>query len=199
MSVKDYKTIFDVNDYKKNSYEVALFISFLMNKKIGNKEIEELTGLKKSQVFSYKKVIKHNKVEELRTTPFRKVLKSCTDASGPKVEREVVNAIENLVLEQSPPKSKYEAPHVYNEWELSPGRSTRYHHDYCPCDLPTGPSGRGQNFVHIPEFEFSGSTFLRLEEITGYVRQINYLKRRVEKLEMENTALRVHSVKRTSV
>ena len=58
MSVQQYKNIFDANDYKKDSYEMAKFITFLMNRSIGNKEIEQLTGLKKSQVFSYKKVIK---------------------------------------------------------------------------------------------------------------------------------------------
>ena len=207
MSVQEYKSIFDANEYKSNSYEVAKFIRFLMNKSVGNKEIGELTGLKKSQVFSYKKVIKHNKTEELRTTAFRKVLKSCTDNSHcvPKLEEDLVKAIEDE--ERSSPRPKplrgtiayYAGPHYFRENELSPGKSTFYNNDFCPCGLPTGPTESGQKFVHIPEFEFSGRTFLRLEEIFEYQDEIMHLKKRVKQLEMENTALRSKQEKRTSV
>ena len=115
MTVQQYKDIFDANNFKRDSYEVALFITFLMNRSIGNKEMERLTGLKKSQVFSYKKVIKNNKTEELRTKPFRSVLKSCSE-SKPKVEEELVQAIEDEGSQSPPrPKSKYEAPHIFNE------------------------------------------------------------------------------------
>ena len=203
LSVQDYKNIFDANNYKSDSYEMALFITFLMNKNIGNKEMEDLTGLKKSQVFSYKKVIKHNKTEELRTTAFRNVLKSCSDTAKPKLEEEIINAIENLHLENNdrevrPRRSKYEAPHIFNEWELSPGRSTRYRHDFCPCGLETGPTEGGEKFVHIPEFGIATQTLLRLDEVFEYEQEIDNLKKRVKQLEMENTALRAKR-KRTSV
>ena len=201
MSVEEYKKHFDDNDYKSNSYEVALFITFLINKSIGNKEIEQLTGLKKSQVFSYKKVIKQNKTEELRTTAFRKVLKSCSDKVKPKIEEDLVQAIENLNINENPARtrSRYEAPHYFYDSELSPGRSTFHKNDFCPCGLDTGPTDRGQKFVHIPEFQFSARTYLRLDEIFEYEQEIMDLKKRVEQLEMENTALRTQRVKRTSV
>ena len=199
MSVQDYKDIFDANNYTKDNYEVALFITFLMNRSVRNKEMLELTGLKKSQVFSYKKVIKHNKVEELRTNPFRKVLKSCTETK-PKVEDDLVQAIEKLSVQSPPrPRSKYEAPHYFNAGELSPGKSTFYNNDFCPCGLPTGPSEGGKKFFHIPHLEISSRTFLRLDEVVSYEQEIYDLKKRVEELEMENTALRVRSIKRTSV
>ena len=204
MSVEEYKTHFDINGYKSNSYEVAKFITFLMNKSVGNKEIEQLTGLKKSQVFSYKKVIKHNKVEEIRTTAFRKVLKSCVENTvKPKVEKDLVQAIEDSVREASPPKKGtreyYEGPHYFYENELSPGKSTFHNNDFCPCGLETGPTDRGQKFAHIPEFEFASQTYLALDEIYEYKQEIRDLKKRVEQLEMENSALRTRTVKRTSV
>ena len=196
LSVQDYKDIFDANNYKKDSYEIALFITFLMNKSKSTKEMEELTGLKKSQVFSYKKVIKHNKTEELRTTPFRNVLKSCTETK-PKVEEELVQAIEKLNIEDRPRRSKYEAPHYFNQMELSPGSSTFYKNYICPCGLDTGPSEGGQNFVHIPHLEISTRTFLRLDEITDYEQRIRNLEKRerqlmkrVKELEEENGGLR---------
>ena len=229
LSVQEYKKIFDENDYKSNCYEMAKFITFLMNKSVVNKEIESLTDLKKSQVFSYKKVIKHNKTEELKSTAFRKVLKSCTDSVSathggtrqpekPKVEQDLVKAIESeatglwpLSISPSPPKSKgsrgyYERPHIFNEYELSPGKSTFYKNDFCPCGLPTGSAERFQEFVHIPEFEISTRTFLELEEVDNYEREIFYLKKerqllreRVQELMSENAKLRGTTVKRTSV
>ena len=199
ITVQDYKDIFDANNYKKDSYEVALFITFLMNKSVSNKEMEELTGLKKSQIFSYKKVIKFNKVEELKTTPFRKVLKSCTEGKdvGPRHDPILVSAIEESSTPPRP-RSKYEALHIFNEWETSPGRTTRYKHDFCPCGLPTGSTNGEKIFVHIPEFEISTQTILRLDEMYAYEKRIDELRKKVEKLEMENSALRVR-VKRTSV
>ena len=207
MSVQQYKNIFDENSYKSDSYEVAKFISFLINKSVGNKDIGELTGLKKSQVFSYKKVIKNNKVEELRTTAFRKVLKSCMEnkAVKPQIEKDLVQAIEEEGTASERPKPMkgtreyYEGPHYFDECELSPGRSTFYNNPFCPCGLPTGPTESGQNFVHIPEFNFFEQTYLRLNEIFEYQDEIMDLKKRVKQLEMENTALRSRQVKRTSV
>ena len=201
LSVQDYKDIFDANNYKADSYEVAKFITFLMNKSVGNKDMETLTGLKKSQVFSYKKVIKHNKTEELRTTPFRKVLKSCT-MEKPKVEEELVHAIEKLSVQEEelppPRKSKYEVPHIINEYELSPGKTTRYRHNFCPCGLGTMPTQGGEDNIHIPSLGISTATLLRLEEVSDYEQRIDELKKRqrqlearVKELEMENTVLRV--------
>ena len=205
LSVQDYKDIFDANNYKNDSYEMAKFITFLMNKSKSNKEIEELTGLKKSQVFSYKKVIKFNGTEELRTTAFRRVLKRCTEMR-PKVEKYIIQAIEGLALKDSvsprherPHRSGYEAPHYFNEMEHSPGKSTYYEYDFCPCGLNTGSTEGGEKFAHIPHLEIAKRTFLRLDEITAYEQQIKELKGRVEKLELENSALRSKSVKRTSV
>ena len=203
MSVEEYKRIYDENNFKGNPYEAAKFITFLMNKSVGNKEIEQLSGLKKSQVFSYKKVIKNNKVEELRTTAFRNVLKSCMENTKPKIEEDLVQAIEELNITPTKPlkgtREYYEGPHYFNENELSPDRSTFKRHDFCPCGLETGPTQRGQKFVHIPEFEIATQTYLELDEIMEYNREIRCLKKRVEELEMENAVLRSKSVKRTSV
>ena len=63
---------------------MARFIDFLTKKSKLIREIGELTGLKKSQIHCYKKIIKFNKTEDLRTTAFRKVLKSCNDSVSPR-------------------------------------------------------------------------------------------------------------------
>ena len=128
------------------------------------------------------------------------------------MEKDLVQAIESeatglwpLSISPSPPKplegtfAYYEAPHYFRESELSPGRSTFCDNDFCPCELPTNSAPRGGNFVHIPHLEIAKRTFLRLDEITAYEQQIKELKGRVEKLELENSALRSKSVKRTSV
>ena len=198
MSVQDYKDIFDANNYKTNSYEMALFITFLMNKSKSTKEMEELTELKKSQIFSYKKIIKLNRTEELKKTPFRIVLKDCTEVK-PKVEKDLVEAIEKLNIEERPRRSKYEAPHFFNDMELSPEKSTFHKNDFCPCGLETGSTSGGQKFVHIPHLHSSSRTFLRLDEITDYEQRIHELEQRVKQLEEENMVLKERSRKRMSV
>ena len=212
MTVEEYKRIYDANNYKGNGYEAAKFITFLMNKGIVNKEIEQFTGLKKSQVFSYKKVIKNNKVEELRTTAFRNVLKSCMENTKPKIEEDLVQAIESeaaglcpLSIASPPPmrplkgtRAYYEGPHYFEEFEMSSDRTTFYKNDFCPCGLGIGPTESGQKFVHIPEFKIETQTYLELDEVMEYNREIRCLKKRVEELEMENAALRMRT-KRTSV
>ena len=117
-----------------------------------------------------------------------------------------MQAIENLDVEERPRRlafgvrpraSKYEAPHYSNEMELSPGKSTFYKHDFCPCGLDTGSTSGGQKFVHIPHLEISTRTYLRLDEITDYEQRIDELEKRerellkrVEELEKENKGLK---------
>ena len=61
-----YKEYFEQNNFKGNNYETAKFIKFLMDKKTKGKEIEELTGIKHSQITSYKKIINSGKMEDLK-------------------------------------------------------------------------------------------------------------------------------------
>ena len=49
----EYKEYFIQNNFKGNNYETAKFIKFLMDKKTKGKEMEELTGIKHSQITSY--------------------------------------------------------------------------------------------------------------------------------------------------
>ena len=184
LSVQEYKQIFDDNNYKSDNYEVALFINFLMKKSKLVREIGELTGLKKSQIHSYKKIIKLNKTEELRTTPFRKVLKSCTEAK-PKVEEDLIEAIEKLGMEETPHRSKYEGAHFFNEMEYSPGKSSYRKNDFCPCEINSeGLCRTGQREVHtIPYPSFATNTFLRLTEITEHATHARDLEKKQRELE----------------
>ena len=194
MSVREYKQIFDDNNYKSDSYEMCLFISFLTKKSKPVREMEELTGLKKSQIHSYKKIIKFNKTEELKTTAFRKVLKSCTEAK-PKVEDDLVEAIEklNITDEATPYRSKYERAHFFREMEYSPGKSSYSKNDFCPCGMDTEPCRTGQNLAHIPHLNFNSPTFLRLVEISGYEERIYGLEKRIRQLEAENKDLKAEN------
>ena len=65
MSVSEYKEYFDKNNFQGDKYQTALFIKFLMDNKVKNTEIYELTKVKKSQITNYKK-IKDLKTETLR-------------------------------------------------------------------------------------------------------------------------------------
>ena len=124
LSVREYKQIFDDNNYKNNSYEMALFIKFLVKKKNSVKEMEKLTGLKKSQIHCYKKILKKNKTEELRTTPFRKVLKSCIKPKPE--EEELVYELEELSITDQGTNtlSRWERPHFFKEYDESSGGET---------------------------------------------------------------------------
>ena len=76
MAKKQYKEYFEQNNFKGNNYETAKFIKFLMEKKTRGKDIEELTGIKHSQITSYKKIINSGKIEDLKNMSMNKVFKS---------------------------------------------------------------------------------------------------------------------------
>ena len=181
LSVQEYKQILNENNYRSDNYEMALFISFLMKKSKLIREMEELTGLKKSQIHSYKKIIKQNKTEELIIHPFRKVLKDCTDQK-PKVEEELVNEIEKLSISEQR-RGPYEGAHFFSEMEFSPGKSSCHRNDFCPCEMETEPCGRGERQVHIPYLNFSTTTYLSLVEITEHATQVRNLEKRQRELE----------------
>ena len=82
MTKSEYKEYFEQNNFRGNNYETAKFIQFLMGKKTKGKEIEELTGIKHSQITSYKKIIKSGKMEELRNKSISKVFKSIESGDG---------------------------------------------------------------------------------------------------------------------
>ena len=50
-----------------------------MGKKSKGKEIEELTGIKHSQITSYKKIINSSKIEDLKEQSITEVFKSIED------------------------------------------------------------------------------------------------------------------------
>ena len=97
MTKCEYKEYFEQNNFKGNNYETAKFINFLMGKKTKGKEIEKLTGIKHSQITSYKKIIKSGKMEELRNKSISKVFKSIE--SSPKEDEEIIYGIEKLSLD----------------------------------------------------------------------------------------------------
>ena len=74
-SANEYKEYFEKNNLKGNNYETAKFIKFLTEKRTKGKEIEQLTGLKHSQITSYKKIIKSGEMENLKDKSINKVLK----------------------------------------------------------------------------------------------------------------------------
>ena len=193
LSVQEYKQIFDENNYRKNNYEVALFISFLMKKSKLIREIEELTGLKKSQIHSYKKIINSGKTDDLKSIPFRTVIKNCTANQEPKVEEDLVEAIEKLNLNPKPKRSTYGEAHFFEEFEFSSDRSSFRKNYFCPCGMDSAPTKRGQKHVHIPYLDFSTTTFLELKEITEHAEKLNDLGERVKQLEAENKDLRLQN------
>ena len=100
MSKDQYKEYFEQSNFKGNNYETAKFIKFLMGKKSRGKEIEELTGIKHSQITSYKKIINLGKIEELKNASTNKVFKSIgATKKCPKKIDEIISGIECLKLD----------------------------------------------------------------------------------------------------
>ena len=97
MTKSGYKEYFEQNNFKRNNYETAKFIQFLMREKTKGKEIEELTRIKHSQITSYKKIINSGKIEELKDKSISKVFKSIE--KSPKKDEEIIFGIENLKLD----------------------------------------------------------------------------------------------------
>ena len=92
MSKEGYKEYFEQNNFRGNNYETAKFIKFLMEKKSKGKEIEELTGIKHSQITSYKKIINSGKIEDLKNKSMTKVFKSIDT----KLNKRVISEFEKL-------------------------------------------------------------------------------------------------------
>ena len=97
MTKYEYKEYFEQNNFKGNNYKTAKFIQFLMGRKTKGKEIEELTGIKHSQITSYKKIINSGKMEELKNRSISKVLKSIE--SSPREYEKIIYGIENSKLD----------------------------------------------------------------------------------------------------
>ena len=190
VSVAEYKKYFDENNFSKDNYQIALFINFLTKKEKLIREIGELTGLKKSQIHCYKKIIKLGKINELKTTPFRKVLKSCTPEKGnnsqPQVEDDIVQQIEKLnISDEIVEPEIHPRAHYFNDTEYSPGKSSFRKKNYCPggVDIAVGNYMPGQRQVHIPDRDVSVFTFYRLREIIEHTDQVNYLRNKISELE----------------
>ena len=95
MSINDYKEYFEQNNFKGNNYETAKFIQFLMGKKTKGKEMETLTGIKHSQITSYKKIINSGKMEDLKNKSISKVFKSIET----KLDKKTQAAVTDLISE----------------------------------------------------------------------------------------------------
>ena len=101
LSIQEYKKLFDKNNFKKNNYQIALFLQFLMGKDVKVKNIEDLTGIEKSQIFSYKKIVKSNKIDELKTSSFRDVknlYRPKNSKDTPELEQDLISEIENMSI-----------------------------------------------------------------------------------------------------
>ena len=113
-SVREYKEYFDNNFFKGNKFQTALFINFLMGKKVKNNEIYTLTGVKRSQITNYKKIIKLNKIDELKRKTFREIFKDINghQSSGSeddnyvdetkhetKTQKDLISAIEDIDID----------------------------------------------------------------------------------------------------
>ena len=181
ISVEDYKQWFVENNFKTNNYQIAKIIDFLTRKEKLIREIGELTGLKKSQIHCYKKIIKSGKINELKRAAFRKVLKSCNEPA-PQVQDNLVRQIEDL-NDEGP--DIHPRAHYFNEIEHPLGKSSYRKKDFCDkCDCDVGGQGlSGQREVHIPDGDISVFTFLGLREIIGYTDEIDNLKNKISELE----------------
>ena len=184
ISVEDYKKWFVENNFKTNNYQIAKFIDFLTRKEKLIREIGELTGLKKSQIHYYKKIIKSGKINELKRAPFRKVLKNC-DEPAPKVEPNLVQQIEDLNTDDEVGPDIHHRAHYFSSSEYSPGKSTYIKKDVCDkCYCSIAPGGLpGQNQVHIPDIGVSVFTFYRLREIVEHHDELNFLRDKIFELE----------------
>ena len=128
MTKDQYKEYFEQNNFKGNNYETAKFIKFLMEKSTKGKEMEELTGMKHSQITSYKKIINSGKIEELRGKSVSKVFKSIEKPK--KLNNVLIRGIEKLNLGSSgeeEAESEYdsEEEEKIETWEESMERMSR--------------------------------------------------------------------------
>ena len=180
LTVDEYKKLYDENNYKKNNYQICLFINFLTNEGIIIKEIENLTGIKKSQIHNYKKIIKMEKINVLKTSTFRDVLKSCNETK-PTIDNEIVKEIEKVEEPDIHPRA-----HYFNEIEYSPGKSSYRKKDMCEkCGSFEVGGGHlpGQREVHIPDLGVMKHTIRRLQEIVEHEDHVNWLKNKITELE----------------
>ena len=112
------------------------------------------------------------KIDKLKTSPFRKVLKSCNDKSQQVQEIEKLNISDEIVKPDVHPRD-----HYFNETQYSPEKSTLRKREYCPCGVDTGGQGLpGQREVHISNRDVSVFTFYCLREIIEHRDQVNYLR-----------------------
>ena len=91
MTKEQYKEYFEQNNFKGNNHETAKFIKFLMDKRVKGQEMEELTGIKHSQITSYKKIIRSGKMDDLKNISLNKVFKSIG-----RLDESVISEIENI-------------------------------------------------------------------------------------------------------
>lgn len=206
LTVNEYKKLFDENNYKKNNFQIALFIKFLTEERVKIKEIENLTGIEKSQIHNYKKIIKMGRVNELKSSGFRDVIKNCTTKNiqtvsedpvppnaEPTLEDDLVQEIENVSNDDDEPYvSCPESPdihpraHYFNEIEYSPGRTSFRKKDMCDkCNILEvgGDHLPGQKEIHIPDLGISVHSFRRLTEIVEHESEVARLKEKISELE----------------
>ena len=117
MNVREYKEYFEQNNLRGNNYETAMFIKFLMKKKLKGKEMEEQTGIKHSQITSYKKIINSGKVEDLRNKSNNKVLKSIETKLDKKIISEFEKIPDKFMLGEDSDDELYDSDDEQIAWE----------------------------------------------------------------------------------
>ena len=195
-SVREYKQYFDQNFFKGNKCQTALFINFLMQKKVKNNEIYTLTGVKRSQITNYKKVMKEKKINELKTKTFREIFKDIKGGSGSEDESSVparddakprasykqedlISAIENIDLND------------YDDFDnMSVDEDFIQEMDALDevADRVNSNNRYNQNDEPVPErsVNIDGKSFssvLSLGMLRKYYEEIDYYEQRVKDLE----------------
>ena len=193
MSKNNYKDYFERNRLKGNIMKQQSFFLFLMGKKSKGKEIEELTGIKHSQITSYKRIIKSGKIEELKNHSISKVLKAITEnkKGTPKEDQKIIYGFENLKLDDlSDVKSENEFEDDENlRWEENLKRLVRRHSNDYTDELELW-IGDLENQVG----ELKGEIRKLKKELDKkkIVREDEKHKKRIEELQSENRDLLVY-------
>ena len=193
ISVSEYKEYFDKNNFQGDKYQTALFIEFLMDNKVKNNKIYDLTGVKKSQITNYKIIIKFKKIEDVKTETFRSIIKEIDEErkrlkeekveeqekdEEQKVEEDLdlmttiqdVDINDELFTPEETENAHYAKP------EYSPGRTS--------FKKPFGYSHNAPRGAQLVQRDHEAHyTFLSMNELIKYLDEIKFYEARISKLE----------------
>ena len=197
MSVSEYKEYFDKNNFQGDKYQTALFIKFLQDKNVKNNQIYDLTKVKKSQITNYKKIIKFNKIEDLKTETLRGIIRDIdNEKKGLKEEPETKQKEERQP--ETEPENKEDLDLItsiqdmdINDELSTPEEAENAHYaevKYSPSQTsfkqPFGYSPfapKGSKLVHRDHE--AHYTFLSMNELIKYLDEIKFYEARIRKLE----------------